>query len=447
MSPRRRSCLLLLSLVLLGTAPARAQGPQPGSLRVFLDCQTMGCDFDYFRTSMPWLDWMRERRDADVHVLVTEESTGGGGSRYTLTFLGRGAFAGRADTLVYIAPAATPGDEVRKGLERRLRVGLVPFAARTGLLDRLTVDAPPPPAGAAGGGAAAAKDPWNFWVFAINANPYFSGESSYRSLSVSGGFSATRVTPAWKQRFSLNENYSQDRYDLTDGVTRTIRRSYSLNTLSARSLSPHWSGGLVGSASSSTYDNYSLSLRAAPALEYDLFPYSESTRRQLTLLYSLGADHFGYNEPTIFRKTRDDLLDQALNVSLSLRQPWGSISGAVEGTHYLTWSPGDAAPAELRAEDATKYSVTFYAGFDLRLIKGLSLSAFGDYARIHNQVNLPASGASDEDILLRLRQLETSYRYYSYIGLRYTFGSIHNNIVNPRFSSLSGGGSTMIISF
>ncbi len=450
MSRLTRRCVLCLSLLWAPAAPALAQGPgpapakAPGPLRIFLDCQTTGCDFDYFRTSIPWLDWMRERRDADVHVLVTEEPTGGGGTRYTLTFLGRGALAGREDTLSLVTPAAATPDEVRKGLAQRLRVGVVAFAARTPLLERLTVDVPAAPGGA--GTPAATHDPWHYWVFSLNANPYASGESSYRSFSLSGGFSATRVTPEWKHRFAVYENYSQDRYELTEGFTRTVTRSYSLNTLDARSVSEHWSAGLVGSAGSSTYDNYALTLRGAPALEYDLFPYKESTRRQLTVLYSVGADYLDYNEPTIFRKTRDRLLDQALNVSLSLRQPWGSISGAVEGTHYLTWRPGAAAPAQLRAEDAAKYSLTFFGGVDLRLVKGLSLSAFGDYARIHNQINLPASGASDEDILLRLRQLETSYRYYTYIGLRYTFGSIHNNIVNPRFGS-SGGGSTMVIMF
>jgi len=42
-------------------------------------------------------------------------------------------------------------------------------------------------------------------------------------------------------------------------------------------------------------------------------------------------------------------------------------------------------------------------------------------------------GASLEEILLRRRELETSYYYYFSIGLSYTFGSIYNNVVNPRF--------------
>ncbi len=445
MSAVSRWGVIALSLLCLSTARARAQEPGPGPLRVFLDCQTLGCDFDYFRTAVPWLDWMRERADADVHVLVTSETTGGAGNRYTLTFLGRGSLAGRADTLVYFAPAAATADEVRHGLEQRLRVGLVSFAARTPLLERLTVDAAAPPEGP--GGAGAQRDPWHYWVFSLNANPYLSGESSYRSLSISGGVSATRVTPEWKHRFAINESYSQNRYELSEGVTRTITRSYWLNSYDVHSVSEHWSAGLVGSAGSSTYDNFALSVRGAPGVEYDLFPYRESTRRQLTLLYTVGGRYVDYNEPTIFRKVRDRFLDQAVNLSLTLRQPWGQVSGSIDATHYLTWRPGDAAPAELRTENAAKYALTVYGGLDLRLFKGLSLSGFGDYARIHDQVGLPAAGATDEDILLRLHQLQTSYRYYLYVGLRYTFGSIHNNIVNPRFASVSGGGSGMVISF
>jgi len=35
---------------------------------------------------------------------------------------------------------------------------------------------------------------------------------------------------------------------------------------------------------------------------------------------------------------------------------------------------------------------------------------------------------------VRQRQLRTSYRYYLAVGISYTFGSIYNNVVNPRFS-------------
>jgi hypothetical protein len=42
-----------------------------------------------------------------------------------------------------------------------------------------------------------------------------------------------------------------------------------------------------------------------------------------------------------------------------------------------------------------------------------------------------------EVILLRQRQLLTGYQYYFNFGISYSFGSLFNNIVNPRFG---GGG-------
>jgi hypothetical protein len=60
---------------------------------------------------------------------------------------------------------------------------------------------------------------------------------------------------------------------------------------------------------------------------------------------------------------------------------------------------------------------------------------FGEVARTRDQLYLPAGEATTEEILVRQRQLETGYRYYLQFGLSYSFGSIFNNVVNPRFGS------------
>jgi len=52
---------------------------------------------------------------------------------------------------------------------------------------------------------------------------------------------------------------------------------------------------------------------------------------------------------------------------------------------------------------------------------------------IHDQLSLPAGGATQEEILLHRQELETAYSYWGSMGISYTFGSIYNNIVNPRF--------------
>jgi hypothetical protein len=70
---------------------------------------------------------------------------------------------------------------------------------------------------------------------------------------------------------------------------------------------------------------------------------------------------------------------------------------------------------------------------DVRLFKGFSVNVGGSASRVHDQLYLKAGEATDEEILLRRRQLATAYRYRLQAGISYTFGSIFNNIVNPRF--------------
>ena len=84
-----------LWLVAIAAGPAMAQGTVPVQpldrpLRVFFDCRSGGCDQEFFRRELTWIDHVRDQKDADVHVLVTGQGTGGGGTEYTLRFIGHG---------------------------------------------------------------------------------------------------------------------------------------------------------------------------------------------------------------------------------------------------------------------------------------------------------------------------------------------------------------------
>jgi hypothetical protein len=71
----------------------------------------------------------------------------------------------------------------------------------------------------------------------------------------------------------------------------------------------------------------------------------------------------------------------------------------------------------------------------VRIIKGLSVRVRGEVARINDQLSLVKGEASEAEILLQLQELETSYNLNASLGITYTFGSIYNNIVNPRFGN------------
>jgi hypothetical protein len=144
----------------------------------------------------------------------------------------------------------------------------------------------------------------------------------------------------------------------------------------------------------------------------------------LTLNYTVGFDSHDYREITIFEKTEEKLLDHRFETSLSLRQPWGTASASVSVLQYLT-NPG-------------KYSVSAFGATNVRLFKGFSFNVFTDLSRTRDQIYLPRGAATTEEILVRQRQLATGYQYFVNFGITYSFGSIFNNIVNPRFGG--GGG-------
>jgi hypothetical protein len=109
-----------------------------------------------------------------------------------------------------------------------------------------------------------------------------------------------------------------------------------------------------------------------------------------------------------------------MDVRYRSRQEWGSIGAFAGMSQHL---------AEL-----TRYSVNLNGDAEVRLFKGFSFNVYGSYSRIKNQVSLAKGAATAEEILLRLRQQQTDYSYYFSGGFSYTFGSVFNSVVNPRFN-------------
>ena len=73
--------------------------PSTDALRIFLDCGS--CDFDYLRREIPFVNYVRDRKEADVHILVTTQPTGSGGTEYVFKFIGLDRFANVDDELNY----------------------------------------------------------------------------------------------------------------------------------------------------------------------------------------------------------------------------------------------------------------------------------------------------------------------------------------------------------
>jgi hypothetical protein len=414
-------CLLLANAQGAAAQDAQASATaRTGAVRVFLDC-SFYCDEDYLRQEITVIDYVRDRKDADVHVLVTTQSTGGGGTEYTIKFIGLERFAGVEQTLKYLAPQAATSDENRKGIAEVLKRGLVRYVSETPLASKVKVTFTPDDPKAK---SDLKKDPWNLWVFRTNVGGSFNGERSNKSRSLRGSASANRTTDDWRLSFSTSMNYRENSFQLETEVFKSVSRNFDTDALAVKSLTQHWSAGLVGNIGASTFLNYNMRLRIAAGLEYNFFPYSQSTRRMLTVQYTIGADSLAYKKETIYGRIKQQLLDHKLETSLSLRQPWGTVSGSVQFSQYLT--------------DPSKYSLSSFGAANVRLFRGFSFNVFTNLSRTRDQIFLPRGEASTEEILVRQRQLATGYQYFVNFGISYSFGSIFNNIVNPRFGG--GGG-------
>ena len=406
---------------------------QAKAIKVFIDCQS--CDQDYIRTEIGFVNYVRDPNEAEVHVLLTSQATGGGGREHTLTLIGRHGSAGMNDTLVYVSQQSDTDDIIRRGIVRVLKAGLIRHAMKTPLADFLSVNYQRSSA------QKTVVDKWNYWVFRVSVNTFGNGEKQRLYQNVYSSMSANRTTEDWKINLSLNSSYSADKYEIDSTLTiKNYRRSQSSNALVVKSIDEHWSAGFSGSAGASTYNNTSFTFGIAPALEYNVFPYSQSTREQLRFTYKVGYNRTKYLEETIFDKTSETYVSQSLSIALDLKQPWGTISGTLSGRQY----PGNFRNSGKSLRDQVSWSL--FGVISWRVVEGLSFNIAGDYSEIHDQFGLVKRDLTQEDILLQRSQLETNYSYFFSAGFSYTFGSIFNNIVNPRMGSGGGGGISISIS-
>ena len=386
------------------------------ALRVFLDCGR-GCDRDYLRREITFVNYVRDRRDAQVHVLVTNENSGGG-TQYTLDFIGLEQFESNDVAYSYFESRTDTDDETRSGMAQVLRVGFLHYIIDTPLAYQIEIGA------GTGLGrrpvmAQPEDDPWNFWVFRISTNARASGESSRTQHNYNGWVSANRTTEQWKIRLEADASYSESITELRTRSFTNIRTNNDFNAQVVKSLGEHWGASIRGGASSSTFVNQDLRLQVFPGIEFNVFPYSESSRRSLTLSYEVGAESFDYLEETIFGRTQETLGTQEVQATFDMEQPWGDSRVRASYNSYLN--------------DTSKFSTSVFGDLSFRVVRGLSVNLSASTSLIRDQLYLAREDQTDEAILTEQRQLATDSRYRVSFGFSYTFGSIFNNVVNPRF--------------
>jgi hypothetical protein len=237
------------------------------------------------------------------------------------------------------------------------------------------------------------KDPSNFWVFSTNVNFNGNGESQQQFDNGTAVLSAARATETLKLNLSVNASYNEADFNVPAGPSTpafqitNIQRGQAANALAVWSLSSHWSARLKAGVSQSDFPNQSFTARLQPAIEYNVFKWTEQTRRQLTFLNNVGPIVYRYQRRTILGFDRETRWSQQLTASVVARQSWGNINTSLDWLNYL--------------HDFDRHALTFSGFTDLRVGRGFSVTLGGNVARVRDQIYLPAAGNTEEEILLR----------------------------------------------
>lgn len=370
---------------------------------------------DFIRKEIPYVNYVRDIKDAGVYIISTSQNTGSGGHEFTYFFVGQNENANMRDTISFVTSPDETQDERRKQEVRSLQIGLMRYVAKTPLSKYLKISFTELLS------ETVSSDKWNSWVFRTSFNGWLDGQQTYKSTNLNGNFNASRVTKDWKINLRARYDYGIDKFEIEDDIISSENNSKSLNTLIVKSISDHWSYGGSANTGSSSYNNQKFYATFMPGIEYDIFPYSESTRRQLRLLYTVGYGYVNYMDTTIYNLTKEGHFMHSLGAAYEVVQKWGSIDVSLTYSNYL--------------HDWTKNNLSINGFLDLRITKGLSVNFGGGASIIHDQLGLVKSGATAEEVLLRRKELATQFQYFTSFGFSYTFGSIYNNVVNPRFGN------------
>lgn len=430
-----RYCYLILAILLITPLAASAQDIftnkktnkekdalsseelRQHALNVFLDCRW--CDRDYIKQVIPYVNYVTNKDDADVHILVRRQTNGGGGSEYIIDFIGNGDFKDLDDQVKFVSPVDETRDETRVARSGIISMGLMQYVSRTPIGRNIKIiyenkDMPErilKPT--------VADDKWDSWMFRLRASGSINRDENYNNSNIETSFSADRVTPELKIELDVEYELNQRVYKLLE--TETVQREWKLNGLIVKSLSRRWSAGIRSNAFGSIKNNYNYSVSAGPAIEYNMFPYDESFKHQVRFQYGIQSIYNNYSDTTTLLKTEEFVFKHYLSVAGGVNKEWGN------GYLYITYSN--------YLHDFELNNLTIGGRINYRIYKGLSVNFRTSASIIHDQINLRLEGATTDEILTQQYALKSGYKYSFSAGLTYSFGSIYNNVVNTRFGN------------
>jgi len=414
--------------ILFFTTSIQLFGQNQSKLKIFYDCNAWNCNETYVKQNLPEVEFVRDRNFADVHILIVSETNGSGGQTYHIDFIGQNEFKDVQEKLSFSTGTDDTQEQIREKLLKYLKLGLMKFWLKNGIADKISLEIL-----SSQQEEKPENDQWNNWVFSIGANGYFSGSSNAENIQWGGYMSAKQIKEKNKFALYLNYNKSNSTYKYNDMDIKSEKEFFSLQASEILGINQHWSYGFFTRFDRSKFSNYKFATELYAGLEYNFFPYKESSKKSLTIGMKTGALYNKYFEQTVYNKTEENLFRSQLFLNGRIVKKWGNMHAGFQYKTYL--------------HDLKLNSMGFSFGTNLRIAKGLNYNTYAYYGINHDQINIAAGNLSLEETLLAQKELQSGYEYYVMMGLSYSFGSIYNTIVNTRFDGSSGGGRRTVIYF
>lgn len=400
---------------LLLTLPAFAENTP----KLFINCQQARCYETYLLTELSYFTFVRDQGMADIQILITDQGNASGGRNYVLNFIGQFEYEG-IDNLVEFETQQSDTEAIaRKALLNKINFGLMKYLEKTDAISDVEISFPKNKVIE----KPQEKDKWNNWIFGIGGSGRLDGESNRKEVRFDANVRGGRTTAKSKYSFYT---YAQQRNNAVtlDGTTEKVKvNTYGYNTLFVTTFAKKWSIGGLMKGFHSIYSNIDFSNSLAPAVEYSIFPIEDFNKKQFRWIYQAGFRKLNYIEKTIFDKLQETRPYHQVTSILGYTQPWGNFSAEMNGYQYI--------------DEPDKYRLSLELELNWRVTQGVSLRFYGSGSQIKNQISLAKTASSTEELLLGGQQLPTSFDYSTSFGLNYTFGSLRNSIINPRFSGVN----------
>ncbi len=386
--------------------------------KVFVICDF--CDMDYYKNEIAHLVFVRDQRMADFTVLFRMINTGSGGNEYTLEFNGNNSYEGITVREKFNSTPNMSQNIIREGLLASLNRGSLHYLIHSPLAPNIEYEVKGLNSGQP---ADSIRDKWNLWIFNVNTSLFGSGQEYTNNLNLGASFSANRTSEKnlFETGFWYNKNSSVFKIDGQDPIRYNILE-YGVYSQDAVSLGKHWAVGYNSGIYAATVSNLRSNLIIAPTVEYNVFPYSEATKKQFRFNYQLGFRQSSYVEPSYRNHTSDLFLSQFFNVRYRLVKNWGNIGMGVGMLHLY--------------DTEHFYNLNFSPSISWNIFKGLNFNVQGSYSIVRDQYFLKLDDATSTEIITGQTQLKSAYNFYVSMGINYSFGSIYNNVVNVRFQGI-----------